>query len=140
VILSVFFLFVFLSCPFQSRSGHLRESVLCWKAKMDVKRIFSHSHLTLPLHQSTLLKRNLRWNVCRCHGHCQFHLKPIVGSLWVGYSLAGAFGFKKVQYEDLYELNQQKHLLMENIGIRNFVVCGNYYNPVVLNLYGFCGT
>jgi len=30
---------------------------------------------------------------------------------------------------------------MENIGIGNFVVCGNYYNPdVVQNLYDFCGT
>lgn len=82
---------------FSPGQGILEKTLCAGRQKwMWNEYVFSHSHLTSPLYQRTLLKRNLRWNVCRCHGHCQFHLKPIVGSLGVGYSPAGAFGFEKV--------------------------------------------
>ncbi len=99
--------FIFLvSCLFQSRSGHLRENSQCWKAKMNVKRM---CFLT-SLHLYTSLKGNLRWNVCRCHGHCQFHLKPMQVPL----------ALRRYETQPAFE-----HLFTENIGGGNFVFCGN---------------
>ncbi len=95
--------FIFLvSCLFQSRSGHLRENSQCWKAKMNVKRM---CFLT-SLHLYTSLKGNLRWNVCRCHGHCQFHLKPMQVPL----------ALRRYEAQPAFE-----HLFTENIGSGNFV-------------------
>lgn len=46
-----------------------------------------------------------------------------VGLLEVGYSQQVLLALRG--YEDLDELNQQKNQLTENIGIENFLVCGN---------------
>lgn len=73
----VIYFFIFLvSCPFQSRSGHLREkrSVLEGKSGCETSLF---PHILASLHLCTHLKGNFRWNVCRCHGHCQFYLKPM---------------------------------------------------------------
>ncbi len=112
---------VLVSCLFQSRSRHLRENSQCWKAKMNVKRMFPH--ILTALHLYTSLKGNLRWNVCRCHGHCQFHLKPMQFCWIIGSRL---FPSRCLWLWEDMRLNQWKHLFTENIGIGNFVVCGNY--------------
>ncbi len=117
----IFFIFL-VSCLFQSRSGHLREnSVLEGKNECE-KNVSSHSHLT-SLHLYTSLKGNLRWNVCRCHGHCQFHLKPMQFCWIIGSRL---FPSRCLWFWEDMRLNQRKHLFTENIGIGNFVVCVNY--------------